>query len=354
MPRSQTLTPEAFDRLGAGRFLADALRAQIERLEDALSRRAADAADADAIHDVRVATRRLTGILDAARDWLPAKRAGRVRKGLKRLRAALGGAREADVGAALLRERQSTLPPDERFAATALAASLVRERAGTAGDARAEKPRRTGRLLARLHRLVAGLDARPAAGEDFAAFRARALRELHARREELLARPRAPLDALDDEAQHRFRIGVKKLRYALELFAPVFPAKIESRIKLLRETQDQLGALHDLADLARAAREFGDAGARAGLDDASAFHRLAASLEERRRERYAGFAARYEALAHPGFLPPLPAAAEAAPEAGPAALPPPTVEATDPQPDTTPPPAPPPLRIVGGDDTEST
>jgi hypothetical protein len=206
---------------------------------------------------------------------------------------------------------------------------------------------------------VAGLDARPAAGEDFAAFRAHALRELHARREELLARPRAPLDALDDEAQHRFRIGVKKLRYALELFAPVFPAKIESRIKLLRETQDQLGALHDLADLAGAAREFGDAGARAELSEASAFHRLAASLEEWRRERYAGFAARYEALAHPGFLPPLPAAVDATAEAGPAAPPPPEVEVIEPRPETAPPaaappPAPPPLRIVGGDDTEST
>jgi CHAD domain-containing protein len=354
MPRSQSLTPGEFARLGPGRFLADALRAQMARLDSALTRRAADAADADAIHDVRVSTRRLTGILDAARDWLPAKRARRVRRGLKRLRSALGGAREADVGAGLLRERQATLPADERFAAAALAASLVRGRRDDPGGAPPAGPKRIGRLLARLQRLVAGLDGGPDGGEDFAAFRAHALRELHARRDALLSRPRAPLDALDDEAQHRFRIGVKKLRYGLELFAPIFPPKIEARIRLLRETQDQLGAMHDLADLARAATELGDAAARAEMPEASAFHRLAAALDAWRRDRYDGFAARYDALAHPGFLPPLPAPAEAAPEAGPAAAPPPATRTADPQPDTAPPPAPPPLRIVGGDDTEST
>ncbi len=57
---------------------------------------------------------------------------------------------------------------------------------------------------------------------------------------------------VNDEARHEVRKDAKKLRYAAEFFASLFPSKPEKRrlkrfIAALEELQDELGALNDLA-----------------------------------------------------------------------------------------------------------
>jgi CHAD domain-containing protein len=87
------------------------------------------------------------------------------------------------------------------------------------------------------------LDTEAAQGSALA-FAQRALHKCHSR---LLKHGRG-LAELGDEARHRVRIDAKKLRYAAEgfqsLFAPMTTARFIERLK---ELQDELGALNDLA-----------------------------------------------------------------------------------------------------------
>lgn len=53
---------------------------------------------------------------------------------------------------------------------------------------------------------------------------------------------------LDDEARHRLRKRIKRLRYAVEFSASLFPQrKVRSYLKPLRALQERLGALNDLS-----------------------------------------------------------------------------------------------------------
>ena len=58
--------------------------------------------------------------------------------------------------------------------------------------------------------------------------------------------------ALSTKKRHKLRIRAKNLRYAVEFFAGVFPGeetakRREAALAALKELQDQLGALNDLA-----------------------------------------------------------------------------------------------------------
>ena len=60
------------------------------------------------------------------------------------------------------------------------------------------------------------------------------------------------LRALSTKKRHKLRIRAKNLRYAVEFFAGVFPGeeiakRREAALTALKELQDQLGALNDLA-----------------------------------------------------------------------------------------------------------
>jgi CHAD domain-containing protein len=62
----------------------------------------------------------------------------------------------------------------------------------------------------------------------------------------------ADLRALSTKKRHKLRIRAKNLRYAVEFFAGIFPGgenakRRESALTALKELQDQLGALNDLA-----------------------------------------------------------------------------------------------------------
>jgi CHAD domain-containing protein len=55
----------------------------------------------------------------------------------------------------------------------------------------------------------------------------------------------AVLDPLNVEALHDMRIAAKRLRYVLELHAPVFGAPAERAAKRAKKLQDLLGEIHD-------------------------------------------------------------------------------------------------------------
>jgi CHAD domain-containing protein len=227
--------------------LAGRLCAQADALEENAGR-VMEKDDPDAVHDLRVASRRLRAALQLAGEIAGRKKARRLRRELGRLGRALGDLREADVNAALLREGSFPESPARETAREALLAAVITE---------ARRLRR--RVVKRLKKTDA-----PSLAGDIRSY-ADSLREskevaslagfarVHieqARRPVLVARERS-VRRPTAQNLHQLRIAAKKFRYAVELLSPAFEPRRGGRIRRrLKSLQDLLGRYHDFVVLA--------------------------------------------------------------------------------------------------------
>jgi CHAD domain-containing protein len=201
--------------------------------------------DPRAVHQARVATRRLREILPMAID-VGTGRGARLFRRLRRLTRVLGPLRELDVALALLEARAV---PRTAPGAVALRAHLTEARAA-AFDALADAwdPRRATRLLGKLGRVREDLRRLPAA--DDGGLRPRRRRAAARAVLDRAAGLRRAVDAsgalLVVERIHAVRIAAKRLRYALELAGELRLARTAALVSSLRRVQDILGDLHDL------------------------------------------------------------------------------------------------------------
>jgi adenylate cyclase len=204
----------------------------------------AGADDPEFVHQMRVALRRLRSALRTFRPALPAGFEQAAVPPLRQLARTLGEARDWDVLAKeILAPAQQAFAEDERLAALAAAAGRERRRAHAALREALASPGHAATLLdftARLHRAAEDAEGMPALAD----FAARRLNRLH---NKALALAAAAAEG-DPARLHALRIGVKRLRYAVEFFAPLFPARSTRRaLVTLTDLQDSLGALNDLA-----------------------------------------------------------------------------------------------------------
>jgi adenylate cyclase len=204
-------------------------------------------ADPEFIHQMRVALRRLRSALRIFRPHLPAGFEQAVVPPLRELARTLGSARDWDVLAEeIVGPARDAFAEDARLAALAQSVGQERQRARAAVREALASPACARLLLdfnARLQR-AAGAPTGAATEEALAAFAARRHKRLHRK---ALALAEAARDR--DPAQlHLLRIGVKRLRYAIEFFAPLHRAR-ETRkaFATLTALQDSLGALNDLS-----------------------------------------------------------------------------------------------------------
>src|SRR5262245_3533537 len=196
----------------------------------------------NAIHDARVATRRLREALELAK---PGFRTGEVTQIIEAVRTAgraLGPVRDADVLHSLL------LGLDARFPVATpptvqLRAALLHER---------QQERR--RLVKQLERLSLGeLQERITHAQRSLRLRARnRLGWQQTLREHVAARSKAVRDAVQHaggicfpKRSHGVRIAVKKLRYALELEDAIGEWHPVKAVRRLKRVQDTLGEAHD-------------------------------------------------------------------------------------------------------------
>jgi CHAD domain-containing protein len=194
----------------------------------------------EAVHDLRVATRRLADILSLWRAALERRPARRARRALDRMRRALGEVREHEVHADMLAKLLADAPPELASAGRALQSKLEARlekehaRAAVAADAAL-----VARILARVERATAGVAARLAVDPSLierATDRAR-------RREE---RARVALAALSKGAA---RIEAKKARYTLECMNAIGVQRDKEGERAFRRAQRDLGTAHDWATL---------------------------------------------------------------------------------------------------------
>jgi inorganic triphosphatase YgiF len=205
-------------------------------------------ADPEFIHQMRVAIRRLRSALRLFAPVLGDAPPQALAQRLGHLAGELGAARDWDVLIGeMLHPVQEAFPDDprvERLIASAAAQGKAARAAVRATLADPGYGRLMIEVLALLHRPPRpSVDsaAEPSLGE----FAAAQLARLH-RRVRKAAKRAATLDI---GALHRLRIAIKRLRYGLEFFAPIYPPKtVKREVQHLTRLQDDLGVLNDIAN----------------------------------------------------------------------------------------------------------
>jgi CHAD domain-containing protein len=208
-------------------------------LDEALAARGRIGHDDEALHDLRVALRRLRSTLRAYRRVLGQPLDRRDRRRLRQIVASTSMARDAEVLRELVVKQLKALEPGERAGAEWLAARLAERRSAGYDDVAerlAELPRLERRLRRRLSSVQLDLSHPHAASQLVGELIAAHAGDL----EDDLAELRAP-DQVEDA--HAARISVKRLRYLIEPFKD--DAAVARLVAPCKSLQDLLGNLHD-------------------------------------------------------------------------------------------------------------
>jgi CHAD domain-containing protein len=198
--------------------------------------------DVEAIHRLRVATRRLRAALRMLREVAPSDAAESAADELGWLCGAIGAVRDLDVLAQLLEERATRLEAAFIRALEPLSATIRRQRA-------TEQERLIAALNSERYRgLVQHLGRlAPEPAADSIALGAVAARLVRSQLRAML-RAGAALDEVSSpETLHRLRVRVKKLRYALEPLRAVGGKPVRRMLRRLERVQQRVGLYHDAA-----------------------------------------------------------------------------------------------------------
>ncbi|WP_088184122.1 CHAD domain-containing protein [Sphingobium sp. Z007] len=192
---------------------------------------------AEALHQARVAIRRLRSALKLFKPVLQAADVARFQRELRWLAGVLGEARDLDVLA-------PRIGGDAARARLAVAQGQAHDR--VLQWLESARVRMVLLDLVEWMALGAGLDAK--AGRSVVPFAATGLRKLR----KGIAKGGRHMMRLSDEARHSVRKDAKRLRYGAEFFAGLFDGKQKRRrrhkafLDKLESMQDALGALNDL------------------------------------------------------------------------------------------------------------
>ncbi|MDO8787749.1 MAG: CYTH and CHAD domain-containing protein [Sulfuritalea sp.] len=204
--------------------------------------------DAEYVHQMRVATRRLRAALRMFGPVLPGGFAEQLVPPMGELMRALGQARDLDVlMAEIVVPVANALPGEPRL--TDLASAVTNRLYGARAHIRhvLRQPAYSQLLLTAASLLQRAPFVEPSGAGDappLLQFADRRLRGLQRKVLELADAARVDYPP----SLHQLRIGIKRLRYAIEFFGPMIPGRSSvTVIKRLAGLQDELGQLNDLA-----------------------------------------------------------------------------------------------------------
>ena len=228
----------------AGEVVQEYVTVQVERLLGAVP--ALRSGDDDAVHDARVATRRLRAALSVYRPVLDRSVSDSVRDDLAELGHVLGDARDAYVerralAHRLAREDPATVvgPVEQRIDEDRAAARLL-------AQDRMEAWLASPRFDALTAVLTRTLPAGPRAGRESAAYLPRRARRAWDRLDaEVQAAAEAPVGEPRDEALHEVRKAARRARYASEVAVAAVGAPARRSARRAHRVQEVLGDLHD-------------------------------------------------------------------------------------------------------------
>ena len=260
-----------------------------------------DDLDTEFLHDLRVSIRRSRSVLRELKGAFPAGPLARVRAELRWAQAVTGPVRDLDVQLLEWDELASLVPADRAAGLAPLRRML---------DARRRRELATLRRRLRSARFKAALEAwrdlaseqsgqaaGPLAAVPVEAIAGARIRHVHRR---MVRDGRAIGADSPDEALHDLRKRGKELRYLLEFFGGLYPAKVvKPMVSALKDLQDVLGRFQDRSVQIEALRAEGDALAKVagGPDALIALGSLIDALEADQREARAAFEGRFAAFA---------------------------------------------------------
>jgi inorganic triphosphatase YgiF len=221
--------------------------------------------DTDAVHEMRIAIRQLRVAIDVFTHVVGSQESVRIKGELRWINNELGRARDIDVFFRDVLQPWSKGRLRRNGVADTYHAFDRRRGELHAQAAVALRSARFTCLLLDIMRFMSSERDAPAAdGDDGRARVAHidryAALELQRRREKFVKVGRK-LRRLSEQDRHQLRIRGKKLRYAIEFFEDVYPGKKHRKrhhtaVRALKQFQDSLGALHDLAQQRALARSY--------------------------------------------------------------------------------------------------
>jgi CHAD domain-containing protein/CYTH domain-containing protein len=272
-------------------------RLALIHLQDAVAARGrvTGSPDADALHDYRVAVRRLRSCLRAYAKPLRSSLTEKTLRRLRRLAHGTNRSRDLDVHLAWLGDQGHKVGESERLGVTWLFERLTADRDRAWEDMldldESHFPRIHARLVRRLSRFRATIDLEEGPRRrSTAAVAARRVRAASGLLKERLRRVQgySSVDAI-----HRARIAAKHLRYLLEPFAPAV-SEGEATVDRLKALQDGFGDVHDAhvfgAELQEALPD-AERAVSVGASLVPGLEALMASLEVRGQQAYDQIAA---------------------------------------------------------------
>ncbi|UWX97625.1 CHAD domain-containing protein [Arthrobacter zhaoxinii] len=294
-PAGTTTDNSAADPLDAGSPLAllllHYLRGQFEELlrHDPRVRRG----DADGIHKMRVATRRLRSALSSYRSTMEPEPGRSLRAELRWLARVLGEARDAQVMRHRLRELIAAEPED--LVMGPVAARVDEELLHDYRQAfdrilKALSSPRYFRALDGLEALVESPAWTEAAKEPAGPAAARIIRRDRKRLHRRVRAARKLAGEEHTEALHEARKNAKQLRYAAEVWAPVQPKEAKEMVDAAEHVQKILGEHQDSVVTQAYLRRMGAAASAAGENGFTygRLHALEQASAQSARERFAG------------------------------------------------------------------
>ncbi len=210
-----------------------------------LRRKVLKTSDLEAIHDLRVASRRLRAAVGLFEPWIPQKIAAVLKKSCRKLTRVLGAQRNIDE--ALLFFRLHT--PAKSGGGYQICRILSEQRPRELERIKEALTELDHRRLDRMMRkAVTGLKEKlptgsgsPSLPDYFSDMSLRLFQPI----QNLLPVATSPNMR---ESRHALRIAIKKWRYLLEIVAPVLECDCSSILNQLKEYQTILGRMNDVAE----------------------------------------------------------------------------------------------------------
>ncbi len=204
--------------------------------------------DADAVHDLRVCTRRLQQVLSGLAPVNSLGKGRVVRRTLRRIRRALGQWRNCDVALQwVARSERRSANPRRRRGWELVRLSIAAERKRAINQARRRLFKSEGFALNQRTRQLIALAAERLEGVNPAAVARAAVNDGALGWREALSH------AMEDRSVrsiHALRIQMKRLRYRVELARDLGADDARAVIPWFKSMQDRLGRWHDRLELA--------------------------------------------------------------------------------------------------------
>ena len=271
-----------------------------------------EAEDDEHLHQARVVSRRMRSALAIFEDAFQGSKVKDWRRGIRKITRSLGAARDMDIRIRFLR----SCLDDPKYGHMQTAITFLLK---VHGEQREGLQRAVDSSLGEFGKenviedIKRELDrvAEVHAGQEEDA-RAHACEQITLRIDLLLELERSRHDEDDDAGHHEMRIAAKRLRYTMEILAPLFDGGLAEEVRTIKQLQDVLGDLHDcviwiedIAGLAKRLSKGGIALEKGGPSVAELEDQLSKFLRamgSRRRGLYNDFALLWDGLIGSGFF----------------------------------------------------